>query len=105
MAIQHYRHLWRGAQYGLFTFWWPAIRHNSYVVVTVAEARVSALVPDRFIDQRYWPQVVSVAPMDGRVQFTVSYSLQGWAALAGPPTLDLWTDITVFDPNDPSGTN
>jgi hypothetical protein len=98
MAIQHYRHLWRGVQYGVYTFWWRAIRHDSYVVVTIASARVSALVPDRFIDETNWPYVLSIAPMDGRVQFTVVF---GWSN----PTLDVWTDITVFDPNDPSGTN
>jgi hypothetical protein len=104
MAIQHYRHLWRGVTEGFFTFWWRAIRHDSYVVVTVAEARVSALVPDRFIEQHTWPQVVSVAPMDGRLQFTVLYTGLG-LSFGSISSLDLWTDITVFDPNDPSGTN
>jgi hypothetical protein len=97
MAILHWRHLWRGTGAGYYTFNWPAIQHDSYVAVTVAEGRISDLVPDRFIGDA-WPQVLSVAPFDGGVTFLILWQT-AW------PTLDIWTDITVFDPNDPSGTN
>ena len=97
MAILHWRHLWRNAGAGYFTFSWPNIRHDSYVVVTVAEARISDLVPDRFIGDA-WPEVDSIAPFDGGVTFLILWQ-------SGFPRLNIWTDITIFDRNDPSGTN
>ena len=65
--------------------------------MTVAEGRISGMVPDRFIGDA-WPQVLSVAPHDGGVTFLILWQT-AW------PTLDIWTDITVFDPQDPAGTN
>ena len=97
MAIIHWRHLWHGAQAGYFTFNWDAIRHDSYVAVTVAEGRTSSLVPDRFIGDA-WPEVFSIAPFDGGVTFLILWQ-NAW------PSLDIWTDITVFDPTDPQGAN
>jgi hypothetical protein len=97
MAILHWRHLWRGAGAGYYTFSWPAIQHDSFVTVSVSEGHISDLVPDRFIGDA-WPQVLSVAPFDGGVTFLILWQT-AW------PTLDIWTDITVFDPSDPAGTN
>jgi hypothetical protein len=97
MAPVHWRHLWTGANSGYYTFWWPAIRHDSFVVVTAAEGRTSDLVPDRFVGAA-WIEVYSVAPFDGGVAFVLL-----WAAAY--PNLDVWTDITIFDPSDASGTN
>jgi hypothetical protein len=97
MAIVHWRHLWQNVGPGTFNFNWDAIQHDSYVAVTVAEARTSPLVPDRFIGDA-WPYVLSIAPHDGGVTFMVLWQ-------SAFPTLNIWTDITVFDPTDPSGTN
>jgi hypothetical protein len=97
MAIQHWRHLWRDAGAGYFTFNWPAIRHDSYVLVTAAEGRISDLIPDRFIGDA-WPEVFSIAPFDGGVTFMILWQV-AW------PTLNIWTDITIFDPSDPASTN
>ena len=97
MAIQHWRILWRGVGPGYYTANWSAIRHDSYVVVTVAEGRISDLVPDRFIGDA-WPQVLSIAPFDGGVTFLILWQV-AW------PTLDIWTDISIFDPGDPASTS
>jgi hypothetical protein len=40
----------------------------------------------------------NIAPQDGFVAFTLHW-------LGDFPYLDVWTDITVFDPSDPQGTN
>ena len=56
MAIIHWRHLWHGAYAGYFTFYWDAIRHDSYVAVTVAEgARVrwSPTALSEVLDRKY----------------------------------------------------
>jgi hypothetical protein len=97
MAALHWRHLWQNAGAGSFNFQWPDIHQDSYVVVTVSEARVGPIVPDRFIGDA-WPYVLSIAPHEGGVQFMVL-----WQGAYG--RLNIWTDITVFDPNDPHGTN
>jgi len=97
MAIQHRRHLWKGVNWGQFTFFWPDIKHDSFVVVTAAEGRASALVPDRFIGEA-WIEVLSIAPFDGGVSFMLLWQV-------GYEHLDIWTDITLFDPRDPSETN
>ncbi len=50
MAAQHWRHLWNpAARLDHFTFWWPIIKNDSFVLITAAEARISAHVPDRFM--------------------------------------------------------
>ena len=97
MPALHWRHLWRGANPGFFTFSWPDVHHDSFVVITAAEGRTSDLVPDRFIGDA-WIEVDSVAPFDGGVNFMLLWQ----ASFSG---LDVWTDITIFDPQDPSGTN
>lgn len=97
MAAQHWRHLWPNANWGMYTFFWDAIHHDSFVVITAAEGRTSDLVPDRFIGDA-WVDVQSIAPFDGGVRWMMFWQ-------TGYPNLNIWTDITVFDPQDPSGTN
>ena len=97
MAIVHFRHLWQGANPGYYTVNWDAIRHDSYVLVTAAEGRTSDLVPDRFIGDA-WIQVWSIAPFDGGVRFFLDWQVAF-------KNLNIWTDITIFDPGDPSGTS
>ena len=67
MAPVHWRHLWTGANSGYYTFWWPAIRHDSFVVVTAAEGRTSDLVPDRFAAEERievgWERIWSIEPI------------------------------------------
>lgn len=96
MATQHYRHLWSQVYGGDFTFWWGAIQHDSYVVITVSQATTGPQVPARFIGAAKMA-VKSIAPQDNYVWFNVDTN---WAN-----PLDIWTDITVFDPTDPSGSN
>lgn len=109
MIIQHYRHLWKSApQYevgwsfvGLparFTFWWDIIRHDSFVIVTAAEATTGHQVPTRFMGLARPIIVGNIAAQDGFVEFCLA-----WNGSYSP--FDIWTDITVFDPSDPSGAN
>lgn len=100
MAIQHWRYLWTQApRGGVYNFGpWSAIRHDSYVIITAAEARVSPLVPDRFIGAAKPIIVGNIAPYDGGVNFTLWW-------YGDFPYLNIWTDFTVFDSGDPSGTN
>lgn len=99
MAIQHWRHLWANApRLASYTFWWPIIRKDSYVVVTAAEARISGDPPERFIGDAKPIVTGNVAAQEGYVEFTLWW--QG-----DFPYLNIWTDITVFDPSDPSGMN
>src|SRR5262245_9006715 len=99
MPPVHWRHLWLNAP-GLadYTFWWPAITHESYVVITAAEANRTASVPGRFIGAARPIIAGSIAPQDGYVWFTLWW-------YGNFPYLNIWTDITVFDPSDPHGTN
>ena len=101
MIIQHYRFLWRRAGRGFsFNVNWPIIRRDSYVVVTASEARISAVVPDRFIGRAIPILAANVTPQDGRLSFVA-----WWEHDYGDfPYLNIWTDISVFDPADPSGT-
>jgi hypothetical protein len=99
MAIQHWTHLWRDApRLAPYTFWWPIIRHDSHVVITAAEADLQAQVPGRFIGDAKPVIAGSIAPQDGYVLFTLWWD-------GDFPYLIIWTDITVFDPGDPSGLN
>lgn len=96
MAIQHRRHLWRSApRLSTFTFRWSAIQHDSFVLVTAAEARFTGLVPDRFIGAAKPIVAGNIAPFDGGVQFTLWW-------YGDFPHLNIWTDITLFDRSDPS---
>ena len=99
MPPQHWRHLWRGApRLANYTAWWDIILHDSFVVITAAEANLSASVPGRFIGDARPVIAGSIAPQDGFVLFTLWW-------YGDFPYLDIWTDITVFDRTDPSGTN
>jgi hypothetical protein len=74
---------------------WRIITRHSYVVVTAAEAKISANPPERFIGDAKPIVVGNVTPQSGAVQFTLWW-------YGDFPYLDIWTDVTVFDPNDPS---
>jgi hypothetical protein len=99
MSAQHWRHLWLGAdRLARYTFWWPIIGNRSFVLVTAAQARLSATVPDRFMGDAKPIVAGNIAAHDGFVEFTLWW-------YGDFPSLNLWTDITVFDPSDPSGVN
>jgi hypothetical protein len=99
MTIQHWRHLWlETPRLGRYTFSWDIIRNDSYVVITAAEGRISAQVPDRFIGEAKPIVVGNIAAHDGFVEFTLWW-------YGNFPYLNIWTDISVFDPRDPSGAN
>jgi hypothetical protein len=99
MAIMHWRHLWRSApRLSVYTFGWDIIQHGSYVLITAAEADLTAQVPARFIGDAKPIVVGNIAPQDGQVQFTMWW-------MGDFPYLNIWTDITIFDPTDPQGTN
>jgi hypothetical protein len=68
------------------------------VLITAAEARTSAVIPDRFIGAAKPIVVGNIAPFDGGVKFTLWWN-------GDFPYLNIWTDFTIFDPNDPSGSN
>jgi len=59
---------------------------------------LSATVPDRFIGDAKPIVVGNIAAHYGFVEFTLWW-------YGDFPFLNIWTDITVFDPNDPSGAN
>jgi hypothetical protein len=109
---QTFRHFWGQQDSGTFYFWWPIIQHNSVVVVTASEGQASdvAPAPQRFIGSALFT-VGGVAPFDGGVSFFVGIGLTtrfptnatedfSWGGL-----LNLWTDITVFEPSELVGTN
>jgi hypothetical protein len=100
MAILHWRHLWNNApRLAVLTANWPGvIRHDSYVIITAAEARTSSLIPDKFIGAAKPIVVGNIAPFDGGVNFILWW-------YGDFPYLNIWTDFTVFDPSDPSSTN
>ncbi len=103
MAIEHWRHLWIDTpRFARHTFSWRIIQKNSFVVITAAEARLSANPPERFIGDAKPIAVGNIAAQDGFVEFILSW---GVGVYWNFPRLDIWTDITVFDPNDPSGIN
>jgi hypothetical protein len=105
MATQTWRHLWRNAPNGAnFNFNWPIINRHSVVVITAAEARLLGRPnfkgPDRFIGAAGRMHVTNIAPHDnaGGVEFKIHWD-------GNFPHLNVWTDITVFDPKDFVGQN
>jgi hypothetical protein len=94
VAVQHWRILWRGAPcFQVYTAFWRDIHHDSVVVITAVEALPSNLVPDRFIGAAMQILVGSIAPFDGGVTFSMD-----WENNSVFPQLDIWTDITLFEP-------
>jgi hypothetical protein len=103
---RHGRVLWRNiANHAECLVQWSVVTKRSYVVVTAAEAAVpeepALVMPvDRFIGEARQMIATNIAPFDGGVRFCVQ-----WWAHSGEgglfPNLDVWTDITVFDPADP----
>ena len=99
MIIQHWRHLWTSApRLARYRFFWDIIQNDSFLVITAAEAAIGAQVPTRFIGDAKPIVVGNIAAHDGFVEFTLWW----WGDF---PYLEIWTDITVFDQSDPSGTN
>jgi hypothetical protein len=105
MTIQHWRYLWKSApQYedvlGIleqrYTFYWDIIRNDSFVIITAAEAGIGAQVPTRFMGLARPIIVGNIAAHDGFVEFCLA-----WNRSYSP--FSIWTDITVFDREDPSG--
>jgi hypothetical protein len=74
---------------------WHEISRNSVVVITASQGDppiTSPLRPARWVGAANFT-VSNVAPRDGGVIFVVNID---WSE-----PLNLWTYITVFDPNDP----
>ena len=107
MAAVHHRHFWGRPKTNIFTFSWSAINRRSFVVINASEGSPDgAGNPSRFCGNAH-VLVSSVAPFDGGVTF--------WVVIGDARTLHdgffnwwidplpIWTDITVFDPTDPSG--
>src|ERR1700722_5770201 len=99
MPPQHWRHLWLNVpRLADYTFWWPIIQQDSYIMIAAAEADLTAQTPGRFIGDARPIVTGSIAPQAGYVLFPLWW-------YGDFPYLNIWTDITVFDPSDPSGTN
>lgn len=107
MTIQHWRHLWKsmpkhedpfGFMLQRYEFYWDIIRNDSFVIITAAEAGIGAQVPTRFMGAARPIIVGNIAAHDGYVEFCLSWD-------GDFSTFSIWTDITVFDPSDPSGAN
>jgi hypothetical protein len=81
-----------------YTFWWPIIHNDSYVLATAAEGEISATVPDRFMGDARPMLVGNIAAHEGFVEFTLWW-------YGNFPYLNVWADFTVFDANDPQGAN
>jgi len=105
MAIQHWRFLWKPQpkyEFWLpgivarYEFYWDIIRNDSFVLITAAEAGTGHQVPTRFMGLARPIVVGNIAAHDGYVEFCLH-----WDGEYSP--FPIWTDITVFDRNDPSG--
>ena len=105
MTIQHWRHLWKpNPKYEgqlsfllqRYEFYWDIIRNDSFVIITAAEAGIGAQVPTRFMGAARPIIVGNIAAHDGYVEFCLSWD-GDWSPFS------IWTDITVFDRDDPSG--
>jgi len=83
-----------GPRLGIYNVKWDIIKHDSYVIINIAEAAVSSIVPDKFIGDAKPMVVGNICPHDGYVEFTV----WRWGDF---PYLDFWTDILVFNSYDP----
>ena len=110
MPARHWRHFWGRQKTNIFNFQWDIINRRSVVVITAAEGQPDGSGnPNRGVGSAHF-QVSSVAPHDGGVTFWVI--IGDARALGGSnffnwwiDPLPLWTEITVFDPSDPTGQN
>src|SRR2546430_17416335 len=105
---QHGRVLWRhlGA-HSICTVHWSIINVKSYVVVTVAEAHVPTepgftMPVSRVIGAARHMVAANISPFPGGVRFGVHWAGLGPGDIGAFPFLNIWTDITVFDPKDRS---
>jgi hypothetical protein len=108
---QHYRHFWGPQVSQKFNFQWDIIRHDSFVVITACEGPGYDVgpAPQRIVGEAFF-QVASVCPHDGGVTFWVLMGSHtggsyGVGFTTWRETLNLWTDITVFDASDNWGQN
>lgn len=98
MAINHWRTLWTHApRFGIYTFNWNIINKRSYITIEACEAQLNVENPTKFVGGARPVLAGSIAPQNGFVQFTM------WWTLIDVSYLNIWVDITVFDPNDPQG--
>jgi hypothetical protein len=89
-AIRTRRWLYRGLGRGVIhDFSWGDIRHDSYVLMTVAEARDSQNPPERFIGDAQRMGVYNIAPHDGGCLFII-----WWEGTI--PYLDVWVDVLLI---------
>lgn len=85
------RFLWdRAPRFGIYHVDWPAIRHDSFVIITGCEAALVANPPGRFIGGAKPVLVGSIAPQNGFVEFTM------WWTLIDVAYLNIWTDVIVL---------
>jgi hypothetical protein len=105
---QHGRILYRElAKHEICTVNWSIIDSRSYVVVTLAEAAIreeqtpSFVAPvERFIGAARHMLAANISPFNGGVRFGVHWD--DLMKKGDYPYLNIWADITVFDPADPS---
>jgi hypothetical protein len=105
---RHWRHFWGPQKTNRFIANWSIIKQRSFVVITASEGSPDGEGnPNRFVGDAHF-QVDSIAPFDGGVTFWVIigetlpiHATFNWWR----DPLPLWTDITVFDPEDPSDQN
>jgi hypothetical protein len=107
---QSFRHFWGPQVSGRFNFNWDIIKHDSIVVITASEGPGYDVqpAPQKFVGDAVCA-VASVAPHDGGVTFAVLIVFDpgrpGDRVAAFVHPINLWTDITVFDPSEFEGQN
>ena len=90
-AIRTRRWLYRGlARRQIIDFVWDQIRHDSYVLMSAAEARDSDNPPERFIGDAVMMSVYNIAPHDGGAWFLASWE-------GDYPFLDVWVDVILIN--------
>ena len=105
---QHGRVLWRHlGDHSICTVHWSIINVKSYVVVTVAEADVPSgplvtMPVSRVIGAARHMVAANISPFPGGVRFGVHWAGLGPHDIGAFPHLNIWTDITVFGPKEPS---
>jgi hypothetical protein len=87
-----YPHLGRG---DIKDFVWDEVKHDSFVVMSAAEARNSANPPDRFIGDAWKMSVYNIAPHDGGIWFNVFWEARGQHEEF--PFLDVWVDVILIN--------
>jgi len=104
MSAQHYRYLYTNVPLGRFHFGWDAIRHDSFVYISACQERSSSPDPrpQRWLGDSVI-HVASINPQDGGVEFVLAWAAYGGFGVTITYPINVWVDITVFDPKDPWG--